>query len=229
MLILVDLELLGDVLAEHGGWSLDLELDLLEPLDLGLVKNLGQVTFGFLLEFPHRLAHDLEALGLHGVGRLLSLELGRLLLHGGIDLAPLDPPAVDLGLITPVVQGPGQGIAGSRAASIDGGINLPFLQRLGLCLLGRLRLGHVGLLAKLLEYLAPLLVLVVGDLLDLRFLAIGQLELFRHGVVAGQRDQVAAGAAGSTPVPAVQVRRPVRHRAGRVRLLDRREAVVPAS
>ena len=78
----------------------------------------------------------------------------------------------------------------------------------------------------MLEYLAPLLVLVVRDLLDLRFLAIGQLELFLYGVVAGKRDQIAAGSARPGPPGRL---RPVLRRAGRVPLVDRREVVVPAS
>ena len=63
LLFLVHLELLGDIVSKHSGWPLDLELDLLESLDLILVQNLGQFTFGCLLEFLHRLANSSQMPG----------------------------------------------------------------------------------------------------------------------------------------------------------------------
>jgi hypothetical protein len=196
VLVLADFELLGDVLTDHGGWALDLELDLLEPLDLVSVQHPGQLAFGFVLKLLHRLAHQLPALGLGGVASLLSLELGSLLLLVGVDLglAGKDPR-----LVAAIVQGSGQGIAGSRAAGIDVGIDLRTLLRLALGFLCCLGLGQVGLLANLLHHIAPLVALVVGDALDHGLLAVGQLELFLDGVVAGEHDQVATGASGATP------------------------------
>ena len=69
--------------------------------------------------------------------------------------------------------------------------------RLSLGLLDRLVLGGVGLLAQVLEDLAPLRVRIVGDLLDECFLAVGQLELGLDGLIVGQHHQVSTWAAGA--------------------------------
>ena len=87
VLLLGDFELLGNILTKYRGRSLDLELDLLEPLHLGLVQGFGQFTFRLVLKLLHCLAHHLAALGLHGVSRPSALELCGLLLQARIDLA----------------------------------------------------------------------------------------------------------------------------------------------
>jgi hypothetical protein len=97
VLIFAEFQLLGHVVAKHGGRTFDLELDFPEPLHLVPVENSGEIVFGRLLELFHRLAHHLPSLGLDIIGGHLALLQCCLLLHGGIDL---NLAAVDLRSIT---------------------------------------------------------------------------------------------------------------------------------
>ncbi len=193
VLFVGDLEPFDHIFAKYGSRALNLELNLLEPLDLGFVQSSGELVFKLILKLLHRLAHHLPALGLHGVGRLPSLEPGDLLLYGRVDLTALNPPPIDLGLVAPAVEGTGKCIAGSRSACVDVGVNLRLLQCAGLSLLGRLVAKRLHLLAHLVHHLAAFCVLIVGELLDFRLLTIGQLELFGNGLIAGQCDETASG------------------------------------
>ena len=141
-----------------------------------------------------------------------SSKLRRGLLLGRIDLTSLHPSSSeDLALIAAAsIQCPSQGIPGARAAGVEVGIYLRLLERLGLGLLCRLGSELVALLAKLLESVASSLVLILGKLLDLFFLAIRQLQLFGHGIVAGQHDEIAARSSSPESAPASRPAGPAR-------------------
>jgi len=166
VLLFIDFELLGHVVPEYGGGAFGLELDLVEPFELDLAENLGDLSIGLMLELLHGLAHHLPALLLDGVSRLLPLELGCGLLLS----------RVDLGLESPV-SGAGKLIADAKVTGIDGrGVDLR-IERLGLGFLGSLSFHHVVLLAELLEDDASTGVGFLGDLLDGRLLGLARQTL----------------------------------------------------